>query len=97
MRYQSMDRHAGLACVGAAVIAPETRRVLEGLLQLFALPLYMIWHFGKFANTRQTIAGKVGTFVFFIPVIVIGSALWGTLWAFLLHIVWRLAAMTGRP
>jgi hypothetical protein len=29
------------------------RRIPEGLLILFALPAYQLWHIAKYANTRK--------------------------------------------
>jgi len=29
------------------------RRIPEGLLSLFALPAYQLWHIAKYANTRR--------------------------------------------
>jgi hypothetical protein len=65
------------------------RRIPEGLLILFALPAYQLWHIAKYANTRKGRAAKIGVFINFLPMIAISTVIWGFLWAVMLWLLWR--------
>jgi hypothetical protein len=67
----------------------STRRIPDGLLIAFALPIYQIWHIAKYANTRKRWLAKIGMFITFLPVLVFCSLIWGFLWAVILHLLWR--------
>jgi hypothetical protein len=66
-----------------------TSRIPDWFLSVFALPVGMVWWAAKYADTREGWAAKIGIFLTFVPVIVFFTVIWGTLWAFTLHIAWR--------
>lgn len=53
---------------------------------IFALPIIQIINLMKHAGTQNTKSARIGTFVVFIPVIVLTTTLWGFVWLFLIHI-----------
>jgi hypothetical protein len=63
------------------------RRVPGWLLVVLALPVYLLWHVAKHANTRQGWPAKSATFILFMPLIVICNVIWGFLWALALHLL----------
>ena len=65
-------------------------RFLADLAKLaVAWPLYATYHAMVLANIRQGYRAKVATFITFLPTLVVTSAVWATLWAFILWLVIR--------
>ncbi len=65
-------------------------RFLVDLAKLaVAWPLYATYHAMVLANIRQGYRAKVATFITFLPTLVVTSAVWATLWAFILWLVIR--------
>ena len=54
----------------------------------FALPVYQIWHTAKYARTRNGWPAKIGVVVTFAPIFVLCTAIWGTVWAMTLRLIW---------
>ena len=65
-------------------------RFLVDLAKLaVAWPLYATYHAMVLANIHQGYRAKVATFITFLPALVLTSAVWATLWAFILWMVIR--------
>ena len=65
-------------------------RFLVDLAKLaVAWPLYATYHAMVLANIRQGYRAKVARFITFLPALVVTSAVWATLWAFILWLVIR--------
>jgi hypothetical protein len=67
-----------------------TKRVPDGFLIALALPVYQIWHIGKYANTHRGWPAKVATFVVFLPVIAFCTTIWVAFWALAVWLAMRL-------
>jgi phosphotransferase system glucose/maltose/N-acetylglucosamine-specific IIC component len=65
-------------------------RFLPDLAKLaVAWPLYATYYAIVLANARQGYGAKVATFLTFLPALVVTSAVWAMLWAFILWLVMR--------
>jgi hypothetical protein len=65
-------------------------RFLAGVAKVvFALPVYATYHAFALANTYQGLRAKALTFMTFLPVVVVTSAVWAMLWAFVLWLLMR--------
>ena len=58
----------------------QAKRIPGGLAMAMALPVYLIWHVAKYANTHRGWPAKIATFVTFLPIITIGTAIWASAW-----------------
>lgn len=67
-----------------------TMRFVTDIAKLAAAwPLYATYYAIVLANGRQGYGVKVTTFLRFLPVLVVTSAVWAMLWAFILGFVMR--------
>ena len=63
----------------------SANRTRDGLLIIFALPLYQICQIARYANTREGWPAKIGMFIVFMPLIIFCSAAWWIVWGLMLQ------------
>jgi len=57
---------------------------------VFALPIVQIVNLIEYARAKDTKAARVGTFVVFVPIMAITTAVWGAIWLFVIHFAFRI-------
>jgi hypothetical protein len=76
--------------LGALHPLMDARQGASTILTWLVLPAYQIWHSVKQANTRKTLGAKIDVFATFVPVIILTTVIWGTIWTSGLWLAWRL-------